>query len=317
MVIVETRDVDEARATCGEVYFPHRLRVLHDTRDFRMSLTAIAAGPIAAGLLSYADEVVIETGELTTGYQVNVPLDGALNTRSGSDELCATMTTAAVYRPDAHAQLHGWKGGGRLFGLKIDRSALEDHLSLMLDRPVRSPVALSPRLDLTTTRGRRWWSLARTLVELAHDPAASHPLVVRPLTQAVVSALLMCTDHPDRDALAEPAPQVGPRAIRRAVELVEAHPERGWTSADLAREAGLSVRALQEGFARHLGSTPMSHIRSVRLTRAHGDLLLSDPGAQSVAGIATRWGFSHFGRFAAAHREHYGEAPSLTLHRRV
>lgn len=315
MVTVSTRDVDRARAVCGEVYFPHRLHLRHDHRRFRMSLAAVDAGEVAAGVLSYAGEVVIETGELGTGYEVNVPLDGVLDTSTGSGEVCATTTRAAMYRPDARARLHGWAGGGRLFGLKIERAALERHLAVMLDRPVRSPVALAPSLDLTTPDGRRWWSLARAL---AGDPeAAAHPLLVRPLTQALLAALLLAADHPDREALAGPPVRAGSRAIRRAVEAVDARPEHPWTPADLARHVGLSVRGLQDGYARHVGTSPMAHVRSVRLSRAHADLLLADPAVSSVAAVATRWGFTHFGRFAAAHRREFGEDPSASLHRQA
>lgn len=311
---LSTDDVDRAAAVCAEVYFPHRLRVLHDHRRFRMELSAVAAGPVAAGVLSYAGEVVIETGELETGYEVNVPLDGPLRTSSGRREVCATPTCAALYRPDGAARLHGWAGGGRLFGLKIERAALEAHLGALLDRPVRAPVALAPTLDLTTDGGRQWWSLARTLADLAAGPAAN-PLVLRPLTQGLVAALLIAAEHPDREALDDGGPRVGSGAVRRAAAAVEERPEHPWTPADLARHVGLSVRGLHDGFARHLGVTPMGLVRDVRLARAHADLVAADPATTSVAAVASRWGFAHFGRFADAHRRRYGEHPSATLRR--
>lgn len=41
-----------------------------------MSLSAARLGTVSAGLLGYSGEVRIETGELETGYEINVPLDG-------------------------------------------------------------------------------------------------------------------------------------------------------------------------------------------------------------------------------------------------
>ena len=241
----------------------HRLRVLHDTRRFQMSLAAVAVGPIAGGVLSHADEVVIETGELATGYQVNVPLDGALTTRTGSDELCATRATAAVYRPDARARLYGWRRRRSAVGAQ-DRSIRARGPPLVDARPTRPlPRSRCARLDLTTPEGRRWWSLARTLVEVAYDPAGCHPLVVRPLGPGGrLGAAGVHRPHGPLWAGRARTPSGFSHAVRRAAELVEADPERPWTSADLAREVGLSVRALQEGFARHLGSTPMGHVRA-------------------------------------------------------
>ncbi|NMO90504.1 AraC family transcriptional regulator [Actinomycetospora sp. TBRC 11914] len=314
---LSTDDVERARSACAQVYFPHRLRVLHDHRHFRMHLSAVSTGPVAAGVLSYAGEVVIETAELETGYEVNVPLDGPLRTSSGDREVCATPTCAALYRPDARARLHGWAGGGRLFGLKIERDALEAHLGALLGRPVRSPVALAPSLDLTTAGGRQWWWLAQTVAELAAAPdgLVANPLVLRPLTQGLVAALLLTAQHPDRDALDAAPPRPGSAAVRRAAAAVEERPDHPWTPADLARHVGLSVRGLHDGFARQLGVTPMGLVRDVRLGRAHADLLAADPATTSVAAVASRWGFAHFGRFADAHRRRYGEHPSATLRR--
>ncbi|MEX5302817.1 helix-turn-helix domain-containing protein [Kocuria sabuli] len=55
--------------------------------------------------------------------------------------------------------------------------------------------------------------------------------------------------------------------------------------------------------------------RAGRLEAAHADLLAADPTTGStVAEVAARWGFAHQGRFAAAYRPRYGQAPSTTLH---
>jgi len=61
----------------------------------------------------------------------------------------------------------------------------------------------------------------------------------------------------------------------------------------------------------------MVYLRQVRLRRADADLRAAagaGVGAgRSVASIASRWGFTNFGRFAAAYRARYGRTPSETL----
>jgi AraC-like DNA-binding protein len=65
----------------------------------------------------------------------------------------------------------------------------------------------------------------------------------------------------------------------------------------------------------------MAYLRQVRLQRADADLrteamtgVMTGAGAgRGVAGIASRWGFTNFGRFAAAYRARYGRTPSETL----
>ncbi|WP_213453482.1 AraC family transcriptional regulator [Rhizomonospora bruguierae] len=316
---IATDDADEAPIRCGEVYFPHRLTVLHDPARFHMALSAMRVGPISAGLLSYSGEVRLVCGELETGYEVNVPMSGSLLTRTAYGEVCASPHLAAVYNPDSPAMLHGWADGGSLFGLKIDRPALESHLADLVDVPVRTGVRFGSALDLRHAPGRQWWMLARSLVELARDPGGplSAPMIARPLSESVMTALLYAVDHPYRDQLAEPQRRAAPAAIRRAVQMLEDDPELPWTVADLARRAGLSVRSLQEGFLRHVGPPPMTYLRAVRLRHVHADLRTADPARQTVARLALRWGFGHLGRFAAAYRKRYGETPSATLHRTV
>jgi AraC family ethanolamine operon transcriptional activator len=56
----------------------------------------------------------------------------------------------------------------------------------------------------------------------------------------------------------------------------------------------------------------MRWLREVRLQGAHADLSRADG---SVADIALRWGFAHFGRFAAEYARRFGRSPSQTLRR--
>jgi AraC-like DNA-binding protein len=306
---------DEAQEACARVYFPHRLVVLGGIAGFGMSLSAASLGGVSAGLLSYTGEVRLETDELETGYEVNVPLDGPLRTWTGHAEVCATPSTAAVYRPDGRTWLHGWEGGGRLFGLKIQRATLEEVFAELTDRPVRSVVPLGASLDLRSSWGRQWWALARALVALAKDPHGplGAPMAARPLAQSVVAALLHVVDHPCHDVLAGRPSLPGAATAREAVDLIEAEPGFPWTVVDLARRVGVSSRGLHDGFARHVGVPPMTYLRQVRLRCAHADLSAADPARRSVAEIASRWGFTHLGRFAAAYRQRYQTTPSQTL----
>jgi AraC-like DNA-binding protein len=316
-ISLHTTEPDEARDICAHVYYPHRLTVLHERARFAMSLSALNLGPVAVGLLGYAGEVRLETAELETGYEINVPLSGRLLTRTGPAEVYATPCTAALYRPDGKTRLQGWADGGKLFGLKIERSALEARLAELTGTPVRGVIPLGPSLDLRTGNGRRWWALAQALAALTADPDGplTRPMVVRPLIDSLLMALLYAANHPYRGALAAPCARAGTASISRAMDLIEAEPGLPWTVGELASRAGLSTRALQYGFAAQTGMSPMAYLRQVRLQRADAELRAADGAARGVAGIASRWGFTNFGRFASAYRMRYGRTPSETLRR--
>ncbi|BCJ47707.1 hypothetical protein GCM10010168_20660 [Actinoplanes ianthinogenes] len=105
----------------------------------------------------------------------------------------------------------------------------------------------------------------------------------------------------------------GRGALRRAVAFVENNPELDLTVADIARAAGVTPRALQLIFRRELDTTPMAHLRRIRLDRAHHQLRAATAGGrETVAAIAVRWGFTP-ARFARQYLAAYGQLPSRTL----
>ncbi|MFL6027020.1 MAG: helix-turn-helix transcriptional regulator [Friedmanniella sp.] len=101
--------------------------------------------------------------------------------------------------------------------------------------------------------------------------------------------------------------------LRRAVQYVKLCAHRPIGISDIAAAAGVGPRALQLAFRRYADTTPWAYVRSVRLDRAHRDLLAADPRRDTVLAIALRWGFSNRSRFSAEYRAVYGETPATTL----
>jgi len=94
---------------------------------------------------------------------------------------------------------------------------------------------------------------------------------------------------------------------------MHADPGRQFTAAELAAVAGVGVRVLQESFRQHVGMSPMTYLRRMRLDGVHAELSRADPWQVAVSEVATRWGFAHLGRFAGAYRQRFGVSPSQTL----
>ena len=103
--------------------------------------------------------------------------------------------------------------------------------------------------------------------------------------------------------------------VRHAVEYIHAHAAEPLTPADIAAAAGMHTRTLQTSMKEHLGTSPVSYLRQVRLDRAHRELLESSPHDTLVSDVARRWGFGNFGRFAAVYAERFDEYPRTTLGR--
>lgn len=103
--------------------------------------------------------------------------------------------------------------------------------------------------------------------------------------------------------------------LRAMVEHVHAHVREPVAVADLSAVSGLSVRSVQESFARVLGVSPLTYVREVRLDRVRQELLQLDPQEVTVGDVARRWGFAHLGRFSAVYLDRFGEYPKQTLRR--
>lgn len=146
---------------------------------------------------------------------------------------------------------------------------------------------------------------------LSRPDAAARPEIVEKSARMLATAALSSFPH-DLVPQREPV-ESGPGAIRRATAYIDAHAAEPLTVGEIAKAAHTSVRALQQGFARHCDTSPTAYLRRVRLEGAHRELVEADASTATVADVAARWGFSQPGRFAAHYRQVYGVLPSETL----
>lgn len=317
-VTVQCTSVDDASRFGTAVYHPHRLEVLDESQPFSMRLKATTCGPVTVGLLSYSTPVYIETGDMETAYEINVPLSNELECWSGTDRVVASPNRAVVFQPDGPTSMSGFGNHEPLLGVKLDRSGLEDQLAQLTGSPGRRPLHPAPDLYLTSGRGRAWWSIARAAIDLLYSfdedaDLLNNGLIMRPLTQSLLTSLLFTVDHPLLPQLLGPVETALPASVDRAREFINDHAAEALSVTDIARATGMSVRGLQASFQQHLQQTPMEYLREVRLRRAHSDLISADPGRVTVAEVAHRWGFAHAGRFASRYRTSFGVSPSESL----
>jgi TolB-like protein/AraC-like DNA-binding protein len=103
-----------------------------------------------------------------------------------------------------------------------------------------------------------------------------------------------------------------PSDVKNALAYIRQGAGRQFSIADLAAHCGVSERTLHKHFRAFMGVSPLEFRRRLRLAEARNELLRCAEGT-SVTDIATRFGFSHFGRFAQQYRRQFGETPSTTM----
>ncbi|MBU2664289.1 AraC family transcriptional regulator [Actinoplanes bogorensis] len=313
-----TTDVDEARAFCRRMFYgPLRVDPVGDRSAFAFRADVVSLGSITVGEISYGSDIHVAIPDLETSYHVLAPLTGMLHSRHRGTVVLADPTRAAVYRPIGDIELD-WPGSCRLLSIKVERGALERELDAALDQQIVTPLLLGDSFNVIDAPGRTWVSLVRLLFGevLSGNGLSGQPRMASRWRDMVVSGLAMTVEHPYGE---EPAGMRGPnrpRTVKRTLDAMHAEPSRQFTAADLATIAGVGVRVLQESFRQHVGMSPLTYLRRLRLDGVHGELSRSDPWQVNVSEVAFRWGFTHLGRFAGAYRDRYGVTPSQTLRER-
>ncbi|WP_412743439.1 AraC family transcriptional regulator [Krasilnikovia sp. MM14-A1004] len=312
----EARDVDQAREMLTRAVFPLSMLPLSSDRPYWCRYEQVGFGPLVVSRAFHNAALRVTVPEVSTVYTVGFAQGGQLRSLHRGAEVEVSTTTAALFQPVGDIRVDS-AAASTNFTVTLGRAELESTLSTLLGRDVAGPILFAPAMDMAGGPGQGWSRLVRTLAAETGDAhsLAAHPVVMQPMVDAILRGLLLVAEHPDRDALHEPADQCRPGPVRRAVDAIHADPAQPYTLTALARIAHVSARALQQGFHAQIGTSPMNYLRHVRLAHAHDDLRTADPARTGVAAVAYRWGFAHLGRFAAYYRAVYGCAPSETLNR--
>lgn len=312
---LRTEDPHEAESVIAQAYLPNRVdRLGAGPLQFRMDALRLASATV--GLVSFGTRTRLRTTD-ATHFHVNLPVRGGVVSRTGSGaETMAAPGRATVFMPDHPADIL-WGADCLQLCLMIPAPTLVEELEQLLGRSVSAPLVFEAGMDLSTPTARGWRASLEVLrMELTEGPGlASQVRVARQLERLMVDGLLLGQPHNYSDALDRGSwrPQSGP--VARARALLEERPEEPWSTGSLAVSVHLSVRSLQEGFARELGVPPMKYVQQVRLRRARELLREASAAETTVATVASGLGLSHLGRFAAAYRHAFGESPSETLRR--
>ncbi|WAC90504.1 AraC family transcriptional regulator [Mycobacterium sp. Aquia_213] len=305
---------DFALVCCGRLH----MRLLSDPDSFSLCHRVGRIGPATVSEVALGADMALDAGEVCGAYRTVVLRAGHAHGVCRGLSLTVGPGAATVYPPQGRAG-GKWSAGSRFLSFKLDRSAVDDALSDALGWQVMSQPDFSPVMPSDSAATRSWINMVALFRDQVFRPDSvlNQPLVGLPFVDSLVRGFLLAADHPHRDALAKDVRLFAPRAIRSAIEIIEEEAHLPLTLTSIATRTHISVRTLQQGFQRHLDTSPMAYLREVRLRRAHQALLRSDPSQVTVASVAYRWGFTNLGRFAAAHSARYRETPTETLRRRT
>ncbi|MDO9395823.1 MAG: AraC family transcriptional regulator [Herbiconiux sp.] len=316
--IFHTRDLSEAREEVARVFCAHDLSLTSAQGRLNAVHNGVRVDGVGLNYLRYGDEVRITPGRLDTFFLMQIPLAGRANVRVGSTTVMSDRRRASLISPTEPVDMV-WSDGCEQLLVYLDRAAVERFAGGLSGSEDPRRVVFSPGVDLDGPGMRSWMRVVHLMREEieAGDTMLTSSLARAHFEQFLIGGLLSSQPSDLVDAL-EPRsqrPASTARAVRRATELIEAAPERPWRVAELAAEARVTVRQLQDAFQRERGAGPMEVLRRVRLEHTRKALLNASPTETTVSEIAVAWGFTHLGRFSGLYREAYQESPSQTLAR--
>jgi AraC-like DNA-binding protein len=316
----DTSSPEVARARIGSVYCPHRLTVLGGVSGFRARHAEGGTSGLAVYSLSYGSgTTLLDSLTFDDFVLVSQQIRGRFAARAKSGERLLVPGEHVVL--DAHTAYRlRWEENCNLFHVRIPRTAFEtavaEFTGASQPAAVRFPLSRHPSKAGTVAVAKvmRFLLLNAGPNGLLASGALVSAQIRRMLIASIVEAYAGAFHATDAGA----SGGVGPPAIRRAIAYLEEAAAEDVRISDVAAAARLSPRALQEAFRKHLDTTPMAYLRSIRLARAHADLRRScvEDGT-TVAAVAYRWGFGNLGRFAADYRREFDRFPSDVLHGRT
>jgi AraC-like DNA-binding protein len=307
--VIETTDLDATRAALGNAYASMRMTVIGPQHGMRLASTA--AGGVRFDRLRFG--MAFDADVAPVGSHVFAHLHSGRIEHETPDERSA-YGPGDVFLAATTAKPYATRVVDSVLETAVVRPEFVDDVAQTTAR--HRPVRFLDHAPLAPAAAEQWRSTFRFVRDhVAARPGADrHPLVVANAVRLLASTALAVFPN---DALSEPGAQDRSDAhsgtLRRAMAFIESHPDRPLTAADIARAAHVTPRAVQLAFRVHLGTTPMTYLRRVRLDRAHAELRDAEPGGTSVTEIAARWGFLRPGRFATEYRAVYGRHPGTTL----
>jgi AraC-like DNA-binding protein len=306
-----SHDSDEAHEWLRRTYADHDVKIWGDSKDFAFSCDLTKLDGLSFASMTHTMPTEIEVFNGLPDLAIVEHRAGASELTMGSDSVRLRAGECFLLPPN-----RPYEATFDSIGVGLTTLSFEDLQRDAAVRVDREAVEVDFTRPVTPAAGRHWSQTIQYVESLVNNSPllATAPLARRELGWLVNSAVLACFPNSTLDAEAASYAGDTPQPLRRALIFIEERAGDPITLNEIAMAARLSPRGLQAAFRRHLDTTPLAHLRSIRMERAHRDLQSADPAnGVSVAATAAKWGFTHLGRFAIDYRRRFGVYPSQTL----
>jgi AraC-like DNA-binding protein len=314
--IFRARDLELACDHLSGALAPNRLTYL--TRASRLNLRHRCAklGEVELNALQFGADVMVAARFVPDFYLLQFMLDGSCRvTQEGRSYDMPAGSVAVINSSRSFTKI--WSPAGRQLMIRVERSLLERELRAWTGREPKELIEFDQSQAFAMEKVATLTHAVRMLCDDLRDESSSldHPLVRYRVASALAAAVVVGLRHNYSRALEAAKTSIAPASVRRAERFIEENADKAIGLADVSSAAGVSARSLQLAFRRFRDTTPMAHLRTLRLELARNELGRAGEDGGSVASVALAHGFGSLSRFAADYKARFLEQPSETLRR--
>lgn len=299
---------EEATQYFCETLAPHTARY-NIEKPFSASAHTANLGDVTLIEMSYGADAEIHPELNEEFFLVHATLQGHGYIRNEQGDVKLTPQRIHVSSPGEKLSFYKI-ADSRYLTVRLPQPLMEDYLRNILERRVHQPLQFTSQPGENEPFAQAWCEhivhLLRQTSLLKSERMAAHYL------QIMAEMLLFNQPNNYSAELHQDTVEPPPSHVQRALEKIDTSLADKISLTELAREIGVSVRCLQNGFNKFLGVTPVEYIRTQRLRRLH-DALQNPPDGETVTTLMLDCGIGNFGRYAGYYKEQYGCSPSDTL----
>ena len=308
-----THDLDEARERVGRLWERHRSE-LQRGRTYGLRWHQVDLRRTSLSYVHSSSALHLECGPVSKHFRLTMPEEGHVRAFVDGRPIEATPERGVLYAPGQELKLEIEPFRSLLFA--IDAEFVERAARQRFDR-LPAPGAWMNSVPLNLAAATALRSLCRWLgheLDRPATPLLTTPRVASSFERTVLTLFLECLAANPAFAETRSSEELSTLHLRRIEEWLDEHFLDPIGVEDMARVAGIGVRAVQALLRRVRNCTPTEALVQRRLAHARQRLLAAD-ATTTVTEVAYDCNFFHLSRFAARYAQTYGERPSETLAR--
>ena len=251
------------------------------------------------------------------GFIVSIPKSGLSEWVTNTEKL--NHTTGAVLVLDSQLVTSGkFSMGAQNNTVFVPNAVLAEELSMLLGFPAIQRIKFLNHQTFNQEASALLDHLMTSILlgTTGAAPLLTAPLAVKNLQHALITTLLHVLPNNYSKFLLDDSTIIPPtpKLIKSAINFIVQNSTCPITLNDIAKHSSVSIRALQLGFKKYRGMTPLEYIRGVRLENVN--LALADPlNTFTSRELALKAGFTNYYLFSKYFYQRYGVSPDKVRER--